>query len=138
MIRYCYLIFLYMMFSSCVEKNRIQTKPELVSLRTSYFTNDNRYVLIDDLKTVNYILERSNNLKVKTSVQIKPFVGSISVVFAYLDQDKSVTNLNNQTIHIIFKDKNDYIISTPKGKYINDKFANEIIDLFLKGKQEKY
>ena len=132
------MFFFCLCLNSCLEKNENQTKPQFAFIRTDYFTNDNRYVLVSDLKTVNYLFEHSNSLSAKSNDLIKPFIGAISVVFAYKDQYNSVVNMNNHGLGLIIKDDGKYIICTSNGKYVDDKFATEIIEMFLKGKQEKY
>jgi hypothetical protein len=109
-------------------------KIEFVLLTSDYLSEKTVTVRIEDSVIVRELFKEINSFKNKSIEPIKPFKGSILLVFGYYDGDKSQVYLSKYSTGIIIKENNTLLITNYKGTFKSDSFTNRVIKLFLDSK----
>lgn len=133
LIKTLYILSFLFLFANCHnEKISRQDKIDFVILKSDYFDQKTETVKIYDSILVKKLFKEINSFDNKTLETVRPFEGSIILIFGYIDKDKSEIYESKYSTGIIIKKNSTFLITNYRGNFKNDSFANEIIQLFRK------
>lgn len=133
LIKTLYILSFLFLFANChSEKISRQDKIDFVILKSDYFDQKTETVKIYDSILVKKLFKEINSFDNKTLETVRPFEGSIILIFGYIDKDKSEIYESKYSTGIIIKKNSTFLITNYRGNFKNDSFANEIIQLFRK------
>ena len=127
------VLFILSLFTNChMDKSSKHQRIDFVILKSNYFSQKTETVKIYDSIVVKKLFKEINSFDNKTHEPVRPFEGSIILIFGYIDKDKSEIYESKYSTGIIIKKNSTFLITNYRGNFKNDSFANEIIQLFLK------